>query len=485
MQIPEFIIKNKKSVSFVIKASVVALFAILLVTMLPAAMPDTSDGSDKPSASMPYDNEMPEIDGVARPDLFPHIVIVYPSGDAWGAEEAKHLETRLGSRFHAHFVILSDSEYLALDRETLALYNAEPSLTVNLGISSILEDTYLETLSRLGADGLEIKRMEDRIDITSASSLRLREGIEAFVSALSFDGGFEISDELYLCDERPSSETDFKPDLISDGEVDILVISYVDSNPYTARALRGIVEHTSPDLVVFNGNVDGGASNRHYLAVLWQGIADILAMTDTPWCFTPGSLSGSLPRITVCEVISSFPGCIRPLSGDGDASYSLTVANTEGIVTASIYIGDTLSATALCDKIEADTALYARASSYKRQITAILPAIPPQILSKTEELPDSYASKELSDVYDSLVSAGADTFICAADSLSTAILEYEDGKLALCGSVGFDARGLGGRFDYNNSLRGGVLMNITSHRAAYADAELSYIYAADLGLCER
>ncbi|MBR4034495.1 MAG: hypothetical protein IKJ04_06770, partial [Clostridia bacterium] len=115
MQLTEFIKKNKKSVSFVVKASVIALFAILLVTMLPAAMPDTMDDADKPSISMPYDDEMPEIDGVARPDLLPHLVIVYPSGDAWGAEEAKHLETRLGSRFHAHFVLVSDSEYLALD----------------------------------------------------------------------------------------------------------------------------------------------------------------------------------------------------------------------------------------------------------------------------------------------------------------------------------------------------------------------------------
>lgn len=480
MQLTEFIKKNKKSVSFVVKASVIALFAILLVTMLPAAMPDTMDDADKPSISMPYDDEMPEIDGVARPDLFPHLVIVYPSGDAWGAEEAKHLETRLGSRFHAHFVLVSDSEYLALDEGTLALYNAEPSLTVNLGISSLLGETYLEALSRLGCDGLEIKRDGNRIDLTSVSSLRLRDAIESFVSSLSFDGEFAISEDLYLCDERPSPETDFKPDLISDGEIDILVLSYIDSNPYTLRAIEGIVAHAKPDLVVFNGNIDGSAANRHDLAVLWQGISDALAKTNTPWCFTPGTLGGDLPLITVCEVISSFPGCIRPLSGNSDGSYALTVANSEGIVTASIYVGGDL-----CERIEADSLLYARASSYKRQVAAILPAIPSAIISKTEGLPADHASKELSDVYDSLLSAGADTFICTADPISTASLEFGDGKLALCGSVGFDSQGLGGRFDYHNSLRGALLLKITSHRADYADAELSYIYAADLGLCER
>ncbi len=483
---PNLTKENKKSISFLIKTAAVAVFAILLVTMLPAAMPETEGESTRPAISLPFDDEMPEIDAVARPDTFPHLVIVYPEGDAWGAEEAKHLETRLIPRFHAHFVIISDSEYLALDEDTLALYNAKPSLTLNLGISKLLDEPYLETLSRLGSSGLEIKRTGDRIDITSASLARVNEGIEAFISELSFNGEYNISESLYICDERPSAETDFKPDFITEGELDILTFSYIDSDPHTLRAIEGIVAHAEPDLVVFNGNVDGGAKNRHDLALLWQSISDILEKTSTPWCFTPGSLGGSLPRITVCEVISSFPGCVRPIEGNEAAAFSLTVASPEGIVTASIYIGDTFDdCAALCDKIEEESKLYARASSYERSVTAILPALTSQILDASEELPGAYVSKELYDLYDSLKAAGAETFVCAADSVSTSIIEYADGTLALCGSIGFSSHGLGGRFDYNNSLRGGVLLTVTSHRAGHSEAELSYIYAADLGLTER
>ena len=486
MAILDFIKQNKKTTSILVKAGVVVIFASLLVTMLAAAMPDNVTDDQTPAVSIPFDDEMPEIDAVAKPDLFPHFVIIYPAADAWAAEEASYLESRLSVRFHAHFVILSDSEYLALDEDTLSLYNAEPSLTLNLGISSLLEGSYLENLSRLGADGLEIKRDGNRIDVTSASLTRVHEGIEAFVSSLTFDGEFKVAEELYICDDRPSEATDFKPELISDGEIKILTLSYVDSSSYTLRAIEGIVAHAAPDLVVFNGNVDGGATTRRELALIWQGISEVLKKTDTPWCFTPGNLVGSLPRVTVCEVISSYEGCIRPISGDDAAAYSITVANSAGIVTATVYVGDTIDGCdSLCAMIEADEKLYARASSYKRSITAILPALPKQILDSTEELPESYLAKELYDLYDSLTKAGADSFLCAADSVSTSIIEYKDGKLALCGSIGFDSHGLGGRFDYNNSLRGGVLLSIAAHRADHSGAELSYIYAADLGLCDR
>ena len=461
-----------------------AVFVLLLLTMLPAAMPESND---EQTVDIPvFDNQMPDIDSVAKPKVFPHIVIVYPEAEAWGAEEAKHIESKLYPRFHAHFVILSDSEYLALDEDTLALYNADPTLTVNLGISKLLEDSYLETLSRLGHDGIEIKCEGSRIDITSASYTRVSEGAESLINSLSFDGGFSISDSLYICEERPTEETNFAPDFISDTALNILTFSYVDSSTYTLRAFEGIVESVKPDLVVFNGGVDGKASTRGELAELWNNISTILAKTDTKWCFTPGELTGTLERITVCEVISSFEGCIRPIDGSKSASFAITVANTEGVVTASIYVGDTFdSCSELCDMIEADSKLYGRASSYNRSITAILPAVSQQIYTSAEDVPMGYLSKNLSDLYDTLTAVEADTFICMADPAHPSVIEYSGGQLGLCGSVGFDSKGLGGRFDYHHSIRGGMLLTLDIRRANYTENKLSYIYAAELGLTER
>lgn len=484
--------KGSRIISFFVKLIAAAAFITLLVTMLPAAMPetDTKDGEEcvttRPELSIPFDEEMPDMDAVARPDLFPHLVIIYPEADSWGAEEAAHIKARLESRFHAHFVILSDKEYLALDEAKLMLYNAEPSLTINLGVNSLIEGSYLEIRARLGADGIEVKRTDNRIDFTSISYLRIHNAVDSLIDSLSFDGEYKYSEEIFICDERPSEETDFKPDFITDSKLDILTFSYVDSDPHTLRAIEGIVGHVSPDLVVFNGSVDGGSATRHELALLWQSISDILAKTNTPWCFTPGTPGGKLPRVTVCEVISSFPGCIRPMQGYEAAAFSLTVANSDGIVTASIYIADTFDdCSVLCDVIEAENKLYARASSYKRSVSAILPALPQQLYDAADGLDEEYVEDKLYDLFDTLGSSGADSFVCASDSVNTSIIDCIEGSIALCGSIGFKAHGLGGRFDYNNSLRGGVLMTVTARRANYSESELSYIYAADLGLNER
>ncbi len=471
------------SPSTIAKAAAAAVFAVLLLTMLPAALPDSEVEETRPPLA--FDSKIPDADAVADPNVFPHLVLVYPELEPWGKEEADHIAAKLARQFHAHFVTLSDSEYLALDEGVLALYNADPSLTVTLGITKLLDEPYLSVLSRLGAEGLETIRNGQRIDIVSASAQRISESAERFISAVSFSGGYRIAQEFFVSDPRPSAETDFAPDLITDGEVKILTFSHIDNYDYTLNALRGIVGHTKPDVVIFNGGVDGGCTTRHELAALWGNISAILKETDTPWCFTPGNLSGTLPRIVVCEVISSFDGCIKQFNGNGAVTYSLTVANSAGEVTASIYVGDVYDTSeSLCGLIEADAKLYARTSDYERAVIGVLPAIPEQ-LSSLEDVCAEYASDKLTDLYDAFTAAGGDTLICAADPAHPFVIDHTDGTLALCGSIGFSVRGLGGRFDYNNSIRGGMLLTLTSHRAGYTTAKAAYTFAADLGLTER
>ena len=465
-----------------IRASVAAVFALLLLTMLPAAMPDTGESQTLPPFS--FDDKMPEIDGTAVPKLFPHLVIVYPEAESWGEELAVHIKSELQDRFHAHFVIISDEEYLALDEDTLSLYNADPTLTVNIGITGLLNGSYLQNLSRIGHDGLEILQSGTRIDISAASLSRVRDGVNAFIDAFTYAGGYVISEDLYISDLRPSPETDFAPDIIADDEVKVITFSYIDSNSYTLRALEGIVAETKPDLVIFNGGVEGGSKTRGELTALWQSISDILAKTSTPWCFTPGQISGNIPRVTLCEVISSFPGCIKKIA-DG-AAYSVTIANPQGIVTASIYVADIFNGSnAVCDLIEEENKLFTRASTYTRSVIAILPAIGKQIASSAEGMDSAYISAALSDVCDSLILAGADSFICAANPASPAVIDCTIGQVALSGSLGFDQLGIGGRFEYNHSLRGGALLTLDFRRAGYTESALSYIYAADFGLTER
>jgi hypothetical protein len=212
----------------------------------------------------------------------------------------------------------------------------------------------------------------------------------------------------------------------------------------------------------------------------------MLKKTSTPWYFTPGEINGKLSRITICEVISSFDGCIKPVDGDESAQNIIHIADTDGRITSSIYIADTYgSSDELCTRIEFESAAFARATDYKRAVCAVLPALPKQLCLASDNLPDSYISDKLTDLFDSLKKAGAEIFISAADSVTPAIEKTSAGTSVLCGSIGFDTLGLGGRFDYNNSLRGGVLLSLSLRRADYTDAEVKYIYAADLGLTKR
>lgn len=469
--------------SNIVKVVAASVFALLLLTMLPAAIPDSEVEETRPAPS--FDNKLPDMDAVASPEFFPHLVVVYPEREGWGREEAEHIATKLASKFHAHFVTLSDTEYLALDEGTLALYNAEPTLTVALGITELNEESYLSVLSRLGANGIEVVRIGNRIYVNSASYERVNEFAENFISSVSFSGSYEIPENIFISDPRTSAETDFAPDIVTDGEVRILTFSHIDGNDYTLRALEGIIAHEEPDLVIFNGGIDGGCKTRQELAALWSDISGILKKTETPWCFTPGELSGELPRIVVCEVVSSFDGCLRSFKGDSSVTYSLTVANTAGEVTASIYVGDTYDASeVLCVLIETDAKLYGRASDYDRAVIGVFPAIPEQ-LSSLDDVCEEYVSDKLTDLYDAFLAAGGSTIISAADPAHPFIIDHKDGTLALCGSIGFSARGLGGRFDYNNSIRGGLLLTLTPHRSGYYTVKNTYTFAADLGLTER
>ena len=471
------------SIPNVIKAAAAVVFGVLLLTMLPAALPDSEVEQTRPPIA--FDSKLPDMNEIANPQVFPHLVIVYPERETWGSELADHVATMVASKFHAHFITLSDREYLALDEGTLALYNADPTLTITLGITDLIDEAYLSVLSRLGNDGLEIVRNGGRIDIVSASASRINDSAQKFISSLSFSGSYEISEDFFVSDPIPSTGTEFVPDIITDGEVKLLTFSHVDNNTYTIKALRGIIGSVKPDLVIFNGGVDGGCKTRHELALLWGEIAAILAESNTPWCFTPGNLSGYLPRIVVCEVISSFEGCLRTFNGDGAVTYSLTVANSAGDVTSTVYVGDVYnSSESLCELIESDSKLYALASDYDRKVICILPAIPEQLPS-LEDVCAEYASDKLTDLYDAFVAAGGNTLVCAADPAHPFVIEHKNGTLALCGSIGFSARGLGGRFDYNNSIRGGMILTLTPHRAGYTTAKVAYTFAADLGLTER
>ena len=104
--------------------------------------------------------------------------------------------------------------------------------------------------------------------------------------------------------------------------------------------------------------------------------------------------------------------------------------------------------------------------------------------SGSSELIRTKVEGEITGLYDAAVAAGISCFVSSGAPENTGVVSDGSISCAAAGSVGFEGKGLGGRFEYNNSLRGGVLITLK-----YADGESAfaakYVYTADLGVNQR
>lgn len=483
----------------------VLVFISLLLVLLLAAIPFSEDGQD-------HD----DIYGSSPPLERLGVLIIYPKRDSWGADAADYLSDALLERYDIDVYSTNDCDFIHDDTSLTAFNNA--TLTVVLGVTDLLDENYLEVLSRVGYEGLEIKvetrkdvganaedtlqYLEDEdgnivaegldssatssiIEILSPSYGRVCEGIDSFLSAFYTDGyHYRIKRTLSESELMPPQGELLVSDQITleDGRLDVLTVSYIDGNSYTLRALEVMVDETKPDMVLFNGNVDCGAKTRSELADAWRAVSSILCERDIPWMFMPGDLKSShLSRITVLEVISSFDGCLLPLEADDTVEYVLTVNDADGMPSAMVIFADTgADMYALCDIIEADIPLYARLIDREIPLLAFMPSLPSCL---TETIVGGESNSALTDLYNCLIENGAEFIVCSTSPTVSRSYTHASGTtVSLCGSLGFDAPGLGGRFEYNNSERCSLLLSLEIRRSTAADISLRRLIARELGL---
>lgn len=273
---------------------------------------------------------------------------------------------------------------------------------------------------------------------------------------------------------------------VADKDFSVICLSSPSTDTHTMNAISALVDASDADLVVFNGDLDCGATSRYELAAAWKQISDALALRSASFIFTLSSAE-ALPDVMLCEVISSMKNCI----GGGDGIY--TVCHESGEPLSAIVAssnGEDDATDGVVAAIAELTPFWKSSTGKKFPILTVFPDAP-EGLSRTATAlsargtpaPDTSASTAA--VLNAAFTAGADHLICGGSKNSYGVAEklldtLPDGytaalspRMALCGAIGYTEEGLGGRFELHNSLRGGVSFVASDDSCAF-----SYLFAA-------
>ncbi len=273
---------------------------------------------------------------------------------------------------------------------------------------------------------------------------------------------------------------------VADEDFSVICLSAPSVDTHTMNAISTLVDAANADLVVFNGDLDCGATNRAELASAWKAISDMLALRSASFIFTL-SESEALPDVMLCEVISSMDNCI----GGGDGVY--TVCHEGGEPLTAIIAssnGEDDATDGVVAAITELTPFWKSSAGKKFPLLTVFPDAP-EGLSRTATAlsargtPTPDASESTAAVLNAALTAGADHLICGGSKNSYGVAEklldtLPDGytaalspRMALCGAIGYTEEGLGGRFELHNSLRGGVSFVASDDSCAF-----SYLFAA-------
>ncbi|MCQ2353961.1 MAG: hypothetical protein MJ102_02525 [Clostridia bacterium] len=492
----------------ILQCSCAVIGAVLILMMLPAAVRDTvqhTDDSEMDEHTDPFGN---------NPAAAVSALVVYSPDNDWGKTEAGYLCEELEKNFFISAVSVTDEEYLASKDK-----QSDPAnLTVKLGFfCADVNESYLESLARIGENGVEVISEESDADTLSVD-------INAFCASSARQGSLRLLDYLRVENEKCRIADGFYilhssgngADLIcisadmsaESGKSDILVVSYPDAEKVSLDALRLVMDDdgTLPALVIFNGGLDCGCTDRAGLSSVWKTIDGFLTSLGIKWGYTFSSADETLPRSMINEVLTSFPGCVTRPDANGRVGSTIALIS-DGFPIAAVTVADIADtknkadADAFCGSVKECTELIKRAGG-NVQFTAVVPGIFPLVsalfpgnsgkiagVNVNSSLP-SYILSCGAEIYDSLLSCGIRYFVCSAGTCDTGVISFSSPvnnagnvsvSASLSGSVGFSTPGLGGKYELNNSLRGAIRVCFEQNKSGNIGISQKYIFAADPG----
>lgn len=422
------------------------------------------------------------------------IYVVYRdnAGSEWALTAARRLASELAQRYNyeAELVPASDIENGKFTDDGGAIV---------IGHTELSECDYVDSYYSVGADCCRTYfNSRGDLIIESFGSAGAEAGIDRFVSNYNGDAinavrmkkgvGVPDLDAVLSGFENNSTEDPSASAYIEikapegSGGFSMLVLSSPDADRYSVRAIGALLDSEKPGMVVFCGDLSAGAEDRASLAEAWDAIIAPLNERGISWSFLPKAVTegdgGGLPGSMINEVLGTREGCVAPT---GSTSL-LMLSDAKGKTVGSVWMtGEGAAETSEKLSAELEKGREALGETDGDVPGALIAADLPEFVASEGTGETSGAS-----VFDTAVSEGITCFVAASSEGRTDSVSSGSITCVFAGSVGYSKNGLGGRFEYNNSMRGGVLLTLvpqSGERKSYFNAE--YVYTADLGMNSR
>lgn len=422
----------------------------------------------------------------AHEDVSVDIIYRDNPGSEWSFDAARELAGELYDRYGYAARLIPATDALSAIIADDYIDGVSSGGAIVIGHTDLSETDYSDAYYSIGADGFRTYfNSRGDLIIEAFGSAGAAAGIDRFLSNYNGDstsavfiddngkGTADINAVLAgysnFCMEVEEADggsiTVTKNSLGEKSNVRALVLAAPDSSAHSIAAIEALLDDAEPDMVIFTGELSAGAGDRAELKEAWAAIAAPLCARGIAWSFigadedVSNNDSDSLPAVMQNEVVAATDGCIGCGNGSlieigmGDAAGGICLIGDSGedaLIAAEKLIEDSeLSDATLCVITAGDVE------------TAI---------------------DEDNEAAETLTRLAASGVRCIVDCDGTGDTDITQGDtvLASAGSIGYDSPGLGGRFAYNNSLRGGVLLTFARDEANGIALAVEYILAADL-----
>lgn len=422
------------------------------------------------------------------------------SEDPWAEPEGIRLSEKISASYDFYPEVVTEERFRESDY-------ANYDLTVVIGHTGLSGACYLDEYSRLGEDGYEISPTDKggktvAVNLLAFSGTGARSASDRFISYfLSEERLFRSPDSLYVSISDTESVV---PAVIRGKNTDVLSISVPGGDGYSLRALDAMLAKTSPSVVVFNGGLDCGKTDRTGISEAWTGISAVLEKHGVKFActFSEDDETCSVGTGVLLEVVSSFPGYIGETAGSDPETVPdcrlIVLCDSENVKKTALFLINGRSAAekrldASVNELSRLEAILDRSIPEGLPVQVIAAGIPEKAADAIHSGSGSFTNVESMKPYElksadkllpNIISDENGCYIFSAGNTNTgtgiAALYGAKAQIALTGSLDFESPGLGGRFELNNSLRGGVLSTVSDGKIS-----LRYVYAADLGVTGR